>query len=152
MTCYQFWGASVVDYVIVSVDHQQLIRDGALVVQRSPWSDHCQIIVTVSPPQGISCPIPLRSLMPPAPTYPVPDMVLDNEVKLAVQSVGLHSPDTLYGLATVRTPPRSVYLSTTLSNIGEIDAKAAFCCFWGPGKGETRSYWYQVNRMTLELV
>jgi exonuclease III len=49
-TCFQAQGASVVDYVLASADIAPWIADRALVVESSPWSDHCQVTVTLTLP------------------------------------------------------------------------------------------------------
>jgi hypothetical protein len=103
LTCYQERGASMVDYVLLSAAHQTEVRDGAMVVERSPWSDHSHITVTVDLPIEIVCPAISGFLQPPAPQIPFIDSMLDRLASLEVLSASLLTPEILYGPASVGT-------------------------------------------------
>ena len=135
LTCYQERGASVVDYVVASAQHHSWFRDRALVVRRTHWhwSDHCQVVITITLPPEVLCPIREESLLGPVAPPLVDVSHLDELVSLAVQRAGSHSHTALYGWTSVRAQPRTVYLSSASVSIGGIDPRAVFACFWGPG-------------------
>jgi exonuclease III len=56
LTCYQERGTSVIDYIIVSTSHQSWIKDQDVVIERSQWSDHCMVSVTITSPPGFFSP------------------------------------------------------------------------------------------------
>lgn len=91
LTCFQDQGASVVDYVAVSVDHLFWIEDHALVVERCPWSDHCKVTIRISLPAESLC--PERSLagvqLPPGPPKTIEMTHLDHLVTTAIESTPL---------------------------------------------------------------
>ena len=139
VTCFQERGASVVDYVLASAAHVSCIDDGGLVMTRSQWSDHCQVVIAVTlpsevfglPPPGetdiVQCPAP--------PSLHVAATRLDKLANLAVLGAGLHSPASLYGSAygpiDSGSAPRTVYLSAASGSVRELGDRVAFGCYWG---------------------